>query len=302
MKIIYIFQGKGEFTMQFKLYTDIHEFYKNTYDVLMRDEAQNMILLGNIIIGNEGKDKTDWRDPANWVMATVSDTNGICLTALMTPPHNITLYPTDNIINHQAIKCLIDGLEGYHIPGVTTEKKLANLFTKEYTDRKELTFKTTMSQRIYKLTAVNPDIKKFGVVRLLEEKDMHYFPYWMEAFNAAGVYGNTEMFIPQDANPYHSRLSTKKLYVLEIDGSPVSMAGFTREMQTAIGVAFVYTPPYYRDKGYASSCVVQISQMALDKGFTKCVLYTDLINPTSNSIYQKIGYKPICDSLMLKYE
>ena len=45
--------------MQYKLYTDVHEFYKDTYDALMRDEAQNMILLGNIIIGNEGKDKTD---------------------------------------------------------------------------------------------------------------------------------------------------------------------------------------------------------------------------------------------------
>ena len=36
------------------------------------------------------------------------------------------------------------------------------------------------------------------------------------------------------------------------------MAGYTREMQTAIGVAFVYTPPYFRGKGYATSCVAQI--------------------------------------------
>jgi len=67
-------------------------------------------------------------------------------------------------------------------------------------------------------------------------------------------------------------------------------------------VAFVYTPPYYREKGYATSCVAQISQIALEKGFTKCVLYTDLANPISNSIYQKIGYVPVCDSLMLKFE
>ena len=80
------------------------------------------------------------------------------------------------------------------------------------------------------------------------------------------------------------------------------MAGYTREMQTAIGVAFVYTPPYYRGKGYASSCVAQISQIALDKGFTKCVLYTDLLNPISNSIYKKIGYRPVCDSLMLEFK
>ena len=59
--------------MQFKLYTDVHEFYNDTYDVLMLHEAQNMIPLGNLIIGNEGKDKTDWRDPVNWFMATISN-------------------------------------------------------------------------------------------------------------------------------------------------------------------------------------------------------------------------------------
>ena len=62
--------------MQFKLYTNVHDFYHDTYDVLMRHEAQNMILLGNIIMGHEGKDKTDWRDPANWLMATVSGCKG----------------------------------------------------------------------------------------------------------------------------------------------------------------------------------------------------------------------------------
>jgi len=288
--------------MQFKLYTDVHEFYNDTYDVLMRHEAQNIIPLGNIIIGHEGKDKTGWRDPENWLMATVSDEKGIRITALMTPPHNITLYATDNIIDPEAINCLIDGLIDYEIPGVTTEKKLAECFANEYTARKGLTFKITMNQRIYELKAVNPDIKQFGSVRLLDERDMHFFPYWVEAFYASNSYGKTEMAIPQDGEAYRYLLSRKKIYVLEVNGIPVSMAGYTRELQTAIGIAFVYTPPYYRGRGYATSCVAQISQMALDKGFSKCVLYTDLLNPISNSIYQKIGYKPVCDSLMLKFE
>jgi predicted GNAT family acetyltransferase len=288
--------------MKFKLYADIHEFYNDTYDVLMRHEAQNMIPLGNIIIGHEGKDKSDWRDPANWLMATVSDAAGIRLTAIMTPPHNITLYATDNEINPEAIDCLIDELKNYEIPGVMTEKTLAEYFANEYTLRKGLTYKTAMSQRIYELTAVNPEIPRFGNVRLLDEKDMHFFPYWAEAFYAANIYGRTEMSIPQNAEHYLNRIAAKKLYVLENNGVPVSMAGYTREMQTAIGVAFVYTPPYERRKGYASSIAAHLSQRALDKGFTKCVLYTDLANPTSNSIYQKIGYVPICDSLQLKFE
>lgn len=45
---------------------------------------------------------------------------------------------------------------------------------------------------------MNPDIKQMGVVRLLEEKDMCFFPYWLEAFNAANSFGKTEMYIPQD--------------------------------------------------------------------------------------------------------
>ncbi|MDO3410938.1 GNAT family N-acetyltransferase [Saccharibacillus sp. CPCC 101409] len=289
--------------MQFKLYTDVHEFYNDTHEVLMRHEAQNMILLGNIIIGHEGTDKTDWRDPANWLMVTISDNRGIQLIALMTPPHNITLYAADNLINPEAINCLIDGLKDYEIPGVTTEKNLAESFAKAYASRKEITLETTMSQRIYELTAVNPDIQQIGVIRLLDEKDLHFFPYWAEAFHAAGSYGSTEMSIPQDAAPYLYRIASKKLYILENDnGIPVSMAGYTREMQTAVGVAFVYTPPYECRKGYATSIVAQISQLALDKGFTRCVLYTDLANPTSNSIYQKIGYVPVCDSLQLKFE
>ena len=150
---------KDEQMMQFKRYKDVHELYKDTYDVLIQNEAQNMILLGNIIIGHKGNDKTSWRDPVNWLMATVSDVSGIQLIALMTPPHNITLYATDNIINPKAIDCLIDGLNHHAIPGVTTEKTLAELIAKEYASQFGLTFKTTMSQRIYELKAVNPDIK-----------------------------------------------------------------------------------------------------------------------------------------------
>lgn len=215
---------------------------------LMRHDSQNMILLGNIIIGHEENDKTDWRDPAKWLMATVSDENGIKLTALMTPPHNITLYATDNIIDSKAISCLIDGLKDYEIPGVITEKSLAEYFAWEYIIRKGLNLKITMSQRIYELQTVNPEIKQFGTIRLLDERDM-----------------------------YFSRTGLRHLMQQKV-------------MEKQSG------------KGYATSCVAQLSQMALDKGFKRCVLYTDLLNSISNSIYQKIGYKAVCDSLMLKFE
>jgi uncharacterized protein len=34
--------------------------------------------------------------------------------------------------------------------------------------------------------------------------------------------------------------------------------------------------------------------MLLDNRY--CCLYTDLANPTSNAIYYRIGYRPVCDA------
>jgi|GEM_PF-5284579 len=91
-------------------------------------------------------------------MATVSDDSGILLTALMTPPHNLTLYATGNMINQEALSCLVDGLIAYDIPGVMTEKTLAESFAQAYASRKGLPLTTFMSQRIYELQAVpTPD-------------------------------------------------------------------------------------------------------------------------------------------------
>jgi len=96
--------------MTFKLYQDVKEFYQDYYSTYMIHEAQNLIPLGNLVMGYKGEDKFDWRDPVNWIMASISDENGIRLCALMTPPYNLTIYAKDNNINDEAILCLIDSL------------------------------------------------------------------------------------------------------------------------------------------------------------------------------------------------
>ena len=90
------------------------------------------------------------------------------------------------------------------------------------------------------------------------------------------------------------KLLAQELY-LWIDKEPVSMAGKSRPTPNGITINLGYTPPELRGRGYASSCVASLSQLQLDSGKQFCTLFTDLSNPTSNSIYQKMGYKPICD-------
>ena len=84
------------------------------------------------------------------------------------------------------------------------------------------------------------------------------------------------------------------LWVLP-DGAIVSLVGTTRPVSRVISIGPVYTPPELRGQGYASRSVAALSQRLLDSGWERCCLFTDLSNPTSNSIYQQVGYQPVRD-------
>jgi predicted GNAT family acetyltransferase len=79
------------------------------------------------------------------------------------------------------------------------------------------------------------------------------------------------------------------------------LAGAARPTVNGIAIGPVYTPPQFRGKGYASSLVAKLSQHLLDQGRTFCTLFTDLANPTSNRIYQNIGYRPVCDYTVYRF-
>ena len=89
-------------------------------------------------------------------------------------------------------------------------------------------------------------------------------------------------------------LQRSTAYIRE-DKVPVSIACGGGITPNGASINKVYTPPEYRKKGYASACVAALSQILLNKGYKYCFLFTDLANPTSNHIYQSIGYQPVND-------
>jgi predicted GNAT family acetyltransferase len=82
----------------------------------------------------------------------------------------------------------------------------------------------------------------------------------------------------------------------------VSLSGFGGETPTGVRIGPVYTPPALRRRGYASALVAELSRRLLDSGRAYCFLYTDLANPTSNRIYQDVGYERVCDSAAYVFE
>jgi len=97
------------------------------------------------------------------------------------------------------------------------------------------------------------------------------------------------------------RLGYGGITVWEVGGAPVSVAGRTRAVAGMVRVGPVYTPPELRGHGYAAGATAAVSQAALDAGVREVVLYTDLANPTSNALYQRLGYLPVEDRVMLSF-
>jgi len=282
--------------MKYTQYKDPKEFYQATYEVLLKHEAQNSIPLGNVILGNNGGEVDGWRNPLNWYMATVSTENDdVLLVAIMTPPFSITLYENDNVPNDEALVCLCDNLlaADVEVLGVTSENDLAKRFTNLYTKAKKTSHKIHMNMRIYTLDRVNKNIPLIGTLRKANHNDSYFLPYWLNLFSVeCRIKGQTL----EEALAYLERaINRDSIWVLEDNGLPVSITGIVRESINGCTIGMVYTPPYLRKKGYASSSVAQVTQIALDRGYKYVSLFTDLANPVSNSIYQKIGYNPLCD-------
>ena len=93
----------------------------------------------------------------------------------------------------------------------------------------------------------------------------------------------------------------ESFYIWE-DGEPVSLAAESRATRHGITINKVYTPPGHRNKGYATSCVHALTRKLLSERYAFCSPYTDLANPTSNSIYAKIGYRVVGDALAIDFD
>lgn len=99
-----------------------------------------------------------------------------------------------------------------------------------------------------------------------------------------------------------ARIEAGMAYLWRVGETAVALASLARPSQTGIAVNAVYTPPTHRRHGYAAALVAHVSAAGLARGKRFCVLYTDLANPTSNGIYQRIGYRRIGDARCYRLE
>lgn len=227
------------------------------------------------------------------LLATVIDGESLNLAALMTPPYKlqIALFSAGSF---ESIKLLASEVDksGWRVPGVIGEEKAARTFATNWSDIVGTTIHDGMRQRIYELRKVNPIQYPKGIFRQATIDDMLRAIKWSHSFHTDcfGDSGHPKI----DDHQTKAMIEEGNLFFWD-DPEPVSMAVLARPTPHGISVGLVYTPPEFRRKGYASAVVARLSQRCLESGREFCTLYTDLSNPTSNSIYQRIGYNAVAD-------
>jgi uncharacterized protein len=139
---------------------------------------------------------------------------------------------------------------------------------------------------------------------LATEADLQVLTDWREAFTAEAVpheassREEVESYTRQRFAAARERVGT---FIWEVDGQPVSMASYGGPTPNSLRIGAVYTPPEYRRRGYASACTAATCDFILSSGRSFATLYTDLANPTSNHIYQAIGFEPVCDAVQYRF-
>jgi uncharacterized protein len=224
----------------------------------------------------------------------VTDNAGISTLAWRTPPFMVGLaWNTGDAA--EAVSLIIESVRNRWrvIPGVTGHREVTDLFAEKWSSTFKTPIQSMQSQRIYRLDSINSISQAPGRLRLATIENIELVLGWTRAF---GI--DTNQVSDRDISERltRQRIENGEIYLWEDDEQPVSMASKTRPTDHGMTVGLVYTPPELRRKGYATSCVAGICKEILKGGYDFCTLYTDLSNPISNSIYMKIGFRPICDS------
>jgi len=259
-------------------------FLRQAEDWLAAREAEYSLLLGlarRLSLSQDGFDHPLF-------FATIESDAGLEGCAFRTPPHKfgLTAMPVEAVpMLAAAVGDVYDEL-----PAVLGPEPAVGAFADAWARKNRVDAHPGMCQRIYRLEAVNPlPVNVDGCMRVATQSDVPLISRWMQRFME-----DVGMPTKRPREMSELLLSQDALVVWE-DGEPKAMAGTQYPTQHGTRISYVYTPDEYRNRGFATALVHALSGRELRGGRSFCVLYTDLANPTSNSVYRTIGYEPIAD-------
>jgi predicted GNAT family acetyltransferase len=280
--------------MEITVYPEVQAFLDVVQPALERDEAANSLLVG----GSLGAARARSPQYSLPFMATVGGGGELCLIGLMTPPFPLILAePRDSTGSFDVLASRLKELS-LSVSGVVGSPETVRRFAEAWGRVAGQKVTWVVNQRIYALNEVLAGPRAEGELRAASLADLPLLTRWMIEFRTETFRESMSEGVEQATK---GRIERGEMF-LWFDGEPRAMAGRSRSTKNTVTINAVYTPPKWRMQGIGTATVAALSQRLLDEGFRACVLYTDLANPISNSIYMKIGYRSVCDSAHLSFD
>ena len=289
--------------MDVKHHINAADFLAHAGKFLAKDEVHYSLIMG--IAKACVENKYHYGPEAPWFCSVSADPKPMArlgsemyAAAWRTPPYMVGLVYFSGSLDLLANELVTAVSRKYkEIPGVVGDKKLADIFAGRWCGRNGLKVNKTQVQKLFKLVKVNDVPLSPGKLRPAAVADTELVKKWSHGF-FIDCFGEKSKVPESDLT---LAIPHGDVFLWDVDGKPVSMAMKTRATDKGMSVGGVYTPPELRGKGYATSCVAELSRNILAGGKQFCTLYTDLANPTSNSIYKKIGYVEVADSVQHEF-
>ena len=277
-------------------HNDANEFISLSGAYLELNESENSLPIG---LAYRLAENPRYYGPKSPLLLSILEQGRAVGVAIMTPPRRLILSRFETNIEVAMIH-LTRYLRGIDtpIPGVAGPATEAQAFSEYWTEEMAgISARVVMQLRVFEAGTVADVPLSPGKLRLACMADHPLMTQWIVAFSES-------IGEPVDVDSAKSNaqqyIEDRQLYIWD-DGGPVSIATETRPIRNGTTISTVYTPPECRGKGYATSCVWSLTKKLLSDRYSFCSLYTDLSNPTSNSIYTKIGYVPLGDALSFDF-
>lgn len=222
-----------------------------------------------------------------WIFYVVEQAGRVPFLAHLTPPYPIHM-PTHDA---PAARALADHVyaSGTRPSAVGGDVESVEAFAARWCELTGQVSKVTMRLGVYDLPGgVHLPWAVSGRARVAAAADLELVRSWQLAFHDEVVRGGRPPRL-EDGLVLDGRTT------LWCDPEPVAMAQARHSGSSTVAISGVYTPPDRRGHGYASAVTTAASQACLDRG-ERCMLYTDLENPTSNGIYRALGYRYVGES------
>ncbi|MCI0345944.1 MAG: GNAT family N-acetyltransferase [Chloroflexi bacterium] len=284
--------------MRVERFADVDAYLARVGPFLAAREPEHMLILG--ITSSIQAFPDIWEAPP-YFSAVIADER-VAMAAVRTPPWRLVLGEIDDV---RLLEPLVGDLAadpaGRDVPGVMGPVPGVEAFASAWAARMDQRTVLSMSERAFKLERVLPVRRPPGSMRPAAEADRPLLAEWLLAFTAEASPDDP----PQDPQPMIDRYlagGVRGLRLWDDGGRVSSLAGFGGPTPNGIRVGPVYTPPELRGRGYARALVADLSAERLNEGRRFCFLFTDLANPTANRIYQEIGYEPVRDVAVWRFE